>query len=141
MFFSSDGASAVEVALKMAFQFWRQCSNPQPEKTKYAAYSDAYHGDTLGAVSVGGVERFHAMFRPLLFEAIRLPAPDCYRLPEGVTPDKEVITVCQLGIRASQAAMTLKMLGYERVRDYDASFFEWGNREDTPIVMPDGSPG
>jgi thiosulfate/3-mercaptopyruvate sulfurtransferase len=60
---------------------------------------------------------------------------------EGVTPDKEVITVCQAGIRASQAAMTLKMLGYERVRDYDASFFEWGNRDDTPIVMPDGSQG
>lgn len=60
---------------------------------------------------------------------------------EGVTPDKEVITVCQLGIRASQAAMTLKLLGYDRVRDYDASFFEWGNRDDTPIVMPDGTPG
>jgi adenosylmethionine-8-amino-7-oxononanoate aminotransferase len=86
VFFSSDGASSVEVALKMAFQYWRQRSDPQPAKTKYVAFADAYHGDTLGAVSVGGVERFHAMFQPLLFEALRLPAPDCYRLPEGVTP-------------------------------------------------------
>lgn len=52
----------------------------------------------------------------------------------GVTPDKEVITVCQAGVRASQSAMTLRRLGYERVRDYDASFLEWANRDDTPIV-------
>lgn len=85
VFFSSDGSSAVEVALKMAFQYWRQCPDPRPNKTKYLAFSEAYHGDTLGSVSVGGVARFHEMFRPLLFEVIRLPTPDCYRLPPGVT--------------------------------------------------------
>lgn len=85
VFFSSDGSSAVEVALKMAFQYWRQCPDPRPGKTKYLAFIEAYHGDTLGSVSVGGVARFHEMFRPLLFEVIRLPAPDCYRLPTGVT--------------------------------------------------------
>lgn len=85
VFFSSDGSSAVEVALKMAFQYWRQCPDPRPGKMKYLAFSEAYHGDTLGSVSVGGVARFHEMFRPLLFEVIRLPAPDCYRLPTGVT--------------------------------------------------------
>src|SRR5262249_53788927 len=62
VFFSDDGATAVEVALKMAFQYWRQRRNPRPEKTAYVALDDAYHGDTLGSVSVGGVERFHAMF-------------------------------------------------------------------------------
>jgi thiosulfate/3-mercaptopyruvate sulfurtransferase len=51
----------------------------------------------------------------------------------GVTPDKEVITVCQSGIRAAQAAVVLKLLGYERVRVYDGSFAEWGNRDDTPL--------
>ena len=51
----------------------------------------------------------------------------------GVTPDKEVVTVCQGGIRAAQAALTLKLLGYERVRNYDGSFREWGNRDDTAI--------
>lgn len=85
VFFSSDGASAVEVALKMAFQYWRQCGDANPRKTKYVAFVDAYHGDTLGAVSVGGVDRFNEIFRPLLFDAIRLPMPDCYRLPPGVT--------------------------------------------------------
>jgi len=81
VFFSSDGASAVEVALKMAFQYWRQCPQPQPEKTCFLALEEAYHGDTLGAVSVGGVSRFHDMFRPLLFDTFRLPAPDSYRTP------------------------------------------------------------
>lgn len=85
VFFASDGSSAIEVALKMAFQYWRQCPQPQPSKTKYVAFVEAYHGDTLGSVSVGGVARFHEMFRPLLFDVIRLPAPDCYRLPPGVT--------------------------------------------------------
>lgn len=85
VFFSDDGATAVEVALKMAFQYWRQRERPEPERTKYLAWENAYHGDTLGSVSVGGVERFQAMFRPLLFDCVRLPAPDTYRLPVGVT--------------------------------------------------------
>lgn len=85
VFFSDDGATAVEVALKMAFQYWRQRPDPRPEKTCYVALGNAYHGDTLGGVSVGGVERFHAMFKPLLFETLRAPAPDMYRLPPGVT--------------------------------------------------------
>ena len=52
----------------------------------------------------------------------------------GVIPDKEVVTVCQGGIRAAQAAFTLNLLGYEKVRNYDGSFSDWGNRDDTPIV-------
>ena len=53
----------------------------------------------------------------------------------GVTPDKEIVTVCQGGIRAAQAMWTLKLLGYEKVRDYDGSFRDWANRDDTPIVV------
>jgi adenosylmethionine-8-amino-7-oxononanoate aminotransferase len=105
VFFSDDGATAVEVALKMAFQYWRQCrvgcahqtsdsssaeqrwAQPTLQRTKYLAWDNAYHGDTLGSVSVGGVARFHAMFRPLLFDVVRLPVPDTYRLPPGVTTD------------------------------------------------------
>jgi adenosylmethionine-8-amino-7-oxononanoate aminotransferase len=83
-FFSSDGSSSVEVALKMAFQYWRQRENPRPNKTRYLALADAYHGDTLGSVSVGGVARFHSMFEPLLFDVIRVPAPLVYRAPENV---------------------------------------------------------
>jgi adenosylmethionine-8-amino-7-oxononanoate aminotransferase len=85
VFFSDNGATAVEVAIKMALQYWRQRSDPRPGKTTYLALGDAYHGDTLGSVSVGGVERFHAMFEPLLFEVLRAPAPNMYRLPPGVT--------------------------------------------------------
>jgi len=87
VFFSDDGATAVEVAIKMAFQYWRQCDRPQPEKTRYVALGEAYHGDTLGSVSVGGVQRFHAMFRPLLFAAFRVPCPNPYRRPEGVAAE------------------------------------------------------
>lgn len=87
VFFSSDGSSAVEVALKMAFQYWRQREEPCPEKSVYVSLDDAYHGDTLGSVSVGGVERFHTMFSPLLFETLRVPTPTMYRLPGGVTTE------------------------------------------------------
>lgn len=90
VFFSDNGATAVEVALKMAFQYWHQCPQARPEKKLYVALEGAYHGDTLGAVSVGGVERFHAMFRPLLFPCLRLPAPDTYRTPPNVPPDRLV---------------------------------------------------
>jgi adenosylmethionine-8-amino-7-oxononanoate aminotransferase len=83
VFFSDDGATAVEVAIKMSLQYWRQCKNPQPEKTHYLALGEAYHGDTIGSVSVGGMELFHSAFQPLLFPTIRVPAPDSYRVPEG----------------------------------------------------------
>ena len=86
VFFASDGAAAVEVALKIAFQYWQQRTDPKPEKTRYLAFQQAYHGDTLGSVSVGGVDRFHNMFRPLLFDVVRAPIPDRYHLPKGVTP-------------------------------------------------------
>jgi adenosylmethionine-8-amino-7-oxononanoate aminotransferase len=84
VFFSDDGATAVEVALKMAFQYWRQKPDPEPRRTRFIALEGAYHGDTLGDVSVGGVERFHAMFQPLLFPVLRAPMPHCYRCPLGL---------------------------------------------------------
>ena len=79
VFYSDSGATAVEVALKMAFQYWRQCGRPRPDKTKFVCLDLAYHGDTLGAVSVGGIDLFHSIYRPLLFETIRAPSPYCYR--------------------------------------------------------------
>lgn len=85
VFFAGDGASAVEVAMKLAFQYWRQCEHPEPQRTKFLALGDAYHGDTIGTVSVSGVSRFQNVFAPLLFDVIRGPCPDTYRLPEGVT--------------------------------------------------------
>jgi adenosylmethionine---8-amino-7-oxononanoate aminotransferase len=94
VFFSSDGACAIEVALKMAFQYWRQLQPSQPQRTMFMALGEAYHGDTLGGVSVGGVSRFHAMFDPLLFDVVRGPCPDSYRLPQDV--DEEDAASCYL---------------------------------------------
>ncbi len=87
VFFSSDGSAAVEAALKIAFQYWQQRPQPRPEKTAFAALDLAYHGDTLGSVSIGGVDRFNRVFAPLLFDVVRIPAPDLYRLPPGVTAE------------------------------------------------------
>ncbi len=86
VFFASDGSSAIEVALKMAFQYWHQCEKPQPRKTKFIAFGEAYHGDTLGSASVSGIARFHALFKPLLFNVIRSPLPDTRRLPADAAP-------------------------------------------------------
>jgi len=76
VFYSCDGASAVEAALKIAFQYWRQTNPPRPRKTKFIAFDLAYHGDTIGSTSLGGIERFHDLFAPLLFDVVRLPSPD-----------------------------------------------------------------
>ncbi|NND95987.1 MAG: adenosylmethionine--8-amino-7-oxononanoate transaminase [Pirellulaceae bacterium] len=85
VFFSSDGSSSVEAALKMAFQYWQQRPDPRPEKTKFLALDLAYHGDTTGAVSLGGIKFFHELFAPILFSPVRGPLPCSYRLPPGIT--------------------------------------------------------
>jgi adenosylmethionine-8-amino-7-oxononanoate aminotransferase len=82
VFFSENGAAAVEVALKMAFSYWR---NIGAQRTRFVRLVDAYHGDTIGAVSVGGIERFHETYRPLLFETAAIPNAYCYRCPVGKT--------------------------------------------------------
>jgi len=83
VFYSDNGSTAVEAALKMAFQYWRQQGNSK--RTRFAALGGAYHGDTLGSVSVGGIDTFHQAFKPLLFEVERVVGPDCYRCPLGKT--------------------------------------------------------
>ncbi len=70
-FFSENGAAAVEVALKMAYQYWQH--RGVSTKRTFLALDEAYHGDTLGAVSVGGIDMFHAAFGPLLFGCHRAP--------------------------------------------------------------------
>jgi adenosylmethionine-8-amino-7-oxononanoate aminotransferase len=72
VFFAGDGASAVEVALKMAYQYSVQCGQP---RRLFVHLREAYHGDTLGAVSVGGIELFHATYRPLLLETLAVSSP------------------------------------------------------------------
>jgi adenosylmethionine-8-amino-7-oxononanoate aminotransferase len=84
VFFSDSGSSAVEVALKMAYQFHAQSRDTQLRgRTVFVALSNAYHGDTLGSVSVGGIDLFHSVYGPLLFEVRRAPAPDPYHRDFG----------------------------------------------------------
>ena len=73
VFYSDSGSTAVEVALKIAFQYWKQ--KGRPEKREFVALQEAYHGDTLGAVSAGGIDLFHNIFHPLLFPVRRIPSP------------------------------------------------------------------
>lgn len=77
VFYSDSGSTAVEVALKIAYQYWQH--RGQKTKTQFVALDAAYHGDTIGAVSVGGIDLFHRIFHPLLFEVERAPTPHSYR--------------------------------------------------------------
>ena len=83
VFYSDDGSTAVEVALKMSFQYWRQKGKAHSRKRTFVSFTNAYHGDTLGSVSLGGVDLFHKMFKPLLFHSIKSFYPSCYRCPFG----------------------------------------------------------
>jgi adenosylmethionine-8-amino-7-oxononanoate aminotransferase len=81
VFYSDNGSTAVEVALKMAFQYWRH--KGIDGKNAFVSLNNAYHGDTIGAVSVGGIEIFHKAFGPLLFKTYKSPSPYCYRCELG----------------------------------------------------------
>lgn len=80
-FYSDNGSTAMEVAVKMAYQF--QSHSGRPERSRFITFRHAYHGDTLGAVSVGGIDIYHSTFKPLMFDAIQAPAPYCYRCELG----------------------------------------------------------
>jgi adenosylmethionine-8-amino-7-oxononanoate aminotransferase len=79
VFYSDNGATAVEIAIKMAFQYQKQAKDGNPKKEKFISLKNAYHGDTIGAVSVGGIELFHSIYEPLLFKTYKAEAPYCYR--------------------------------------------------------------
>lgn len=83
VFYSDNGSTAVEISLKMAFQYWRQCQRQQPSKNRFISFMNGYHGDTVGSVSVGGIDLFHKIYRPLLFKGIRVQSPYCYRCHLG----------------------------------------------------------
>jgi adenosylmethionine-8-amino-7-oxononanoate aminotransferase len=85
VFYSDNGSTAMEIAIKMAFQYWRQREGGGRARQEFLTLSEAYHGDTIGSVSAGGIDLFHKIFRPLLFSTRRIPAPHCYRCPYGLT--------------------------------------------------------
>src|SRR5436190_1683584 len=76
VFCSASGSTAAEIALKMAFQYWQQRGGDDARKTRFLALREAYHGDTIGSVSVGGIDLFHSMYRPLLFDSLKAEPGD-----------------------------------------------------------------
>ena len=81
VFFSDNGSTAVETALKMSFQYWM--NRGKKRKTKFVSLDLAYHGDTIGAMSVAGTTIFNEVFAALLFKSYKVPSPYCYRCPMG----------------------------------------------------------
>lgn len=82
-FYTDNGSAAIEVALKMSFQYHYQRGNPQ--KKRFMALTNAYHGETLGALSVSGMDLYSKIYEPLLIDTIRIESPDCYRCSYGKT--------------------------------------------------------
>ena len=84
--FNDNGSAAVECALKMSFQYYLQTG--KPEKQRFMCLSEAYHGETIGALSVGSMDLFAEMYRPMMMDNIHVEAPDCYRCPYGETRER-----------------------------------------------------
>jgi len=82
-FYTDNGSSAVEVALKMSYHYWR--NSGQTQRTRFITLSGSYHGETLGTLGVGDVALYKDTYRPLLMEAITVPSPDCALREEGVS--------------------------------------------------------
>jgi adenosylmethionine-8-amino-7-oxononanoate aminotransferase len=80
-FYADNGSSAIEVALKMSFHFWRNCG--RPKKRRFVTLTNSYHGETLGALAVGHVELYREIYQPLLMDVISVPTPDCYCREDG----------------------------------------------------------
>jgi adenosylmethionine-8-amino-7-oxononanoate aminotransferase len=80
IFYSDNGSTAVEIGLKIAFRFWKQKGDGKNKYT-FLSFTNAYHGDTIGSVSLGGIDLFHETYGSLLFPVHRAPYPYCYRCP------------------------------------------------------------
>jgi len=119
VFYSDSGSAATEVALKMAFQYWQQRGGQHVRRTSFVCLRDAYHGDTLGAVSVGGIELFHAAYGPLLFRPHRVDPADPAELERVLDlHGEEVAAVIVEPLVQGAAGMRVQPPGYlRRVRE------------------------
>ena len=92
VFYSDSGATAVEVAIKIAFQYQRQRPQGNDRRDTFVCVGHSYHGDTVGSVSVGAIDLFHSMYGPLLFKTLRIPSPVAYRPPYGYSAESYLAT-------------------------------------------------
>jgi adenosylmethionine---8-amino-7-oxononanoate aminotransferase len=82
-YFADSGSAAIEIAVKMSFHYWQ--NRGQPRKTRFVTLANSYHGETLGALAVGNVELYKAIYRPLLMDVTTVPSPDAYLAEPGET--------------------------------------------------------
>lgn len=111
VFYSDNGSTAVEIALKMAFQYQLHRGGRHARKSGFITFRNAYHGDTIGAVSVGGIDLFHGVFKPLLFRSIQAPSPYCYRCELGGSRDGNCPRHCLKELERIMAANAENIAG------------------------------
>jgi adenosylmethionine-8-amino-7-oxononanoate aminotransferase len=112
VFYSDSGSTATEIALKMAFQYWRQRGE---DRRRFVALRMAYHGDTIGSVSVGGIDLFHAMYEPLLFETLKAEPGDVHAMDRLLADHRgDVAAVIMEPLVQGAAGMLLHPPGYLR---------------------------
>jgi adenosylmethionine-8-amino-7-oxononanoate aminotransferase len=116
VFYSDSGSTAAEIALKMAFQYWHQQGE---ERTRFISLRDAYHGDTIGSVSVGGIDLFHSTYRPLLFDVLHAEPGDAADMERLLAAHAgEVAAVIVEPLVQGAAGMIVHPEGYlRRVRE------------------------
>ncbi|WP_421683352.1 adenosylmethionine--8-amino-7-oxononanoate transaminase [Stutzerimonas urumqiensis] len=83
VFYADNGSSCIEVALKMSFHYWRNVG--RSDKRRFVTLTNSYHGETVAAMSVGDVSLFTETYRPLLLDTLKVPSPDCFLRPDGMT--------------------------------------------------------
>ncbi|HEX8053030.1 MAG TPA: adenosylmethionine--8-amino-7-oxononanoate transaminase [Thermoleophilaceae bacterium] len=115
VFYSDSGSTATEIALKMAFQFWQQQGGEHARRKRFVCLRMSYHGDTIGSVSVGGIDLFHSMYRPLLFDALRAEPGDAADMERVLAEHgDEVAAVIVEPLVQGAAGMLIHPEGYLR---------------------------
>jgi len=113
VFYSDSGSTATEIALKMAFQYWQQ--RGERRRTKFVSLRMAYHGDTIGSVSVGGIDLFHSLYRPLLFDSLHAEPGDAGDMERLLSEHEgEVAAVIMEPLVQGAAGMLVHPEGYLR---------------------------
>jgi adenosylmethionine---8-amino-7-oxononanoate aminotransferase len=115
VFYSDSGSTAAEIALKMAFQYWQQRGGVDARRTRFVSLRDSYHGDTVGSVSVGGIDLFHSIYRPLLFDSIKAEPGDAADMQRVLSEHgHEVAAVIMEPLVQGAAGMIAHPEGYLR---------------------------